>query len=85
MQQAIDAAEVHERTVVGEVLDDPLDPLAFLQAFQQGFALCAIFLLQYGSSGDDNVVTFLIELNDFEFEFLAFEMLGVAQGSDIDE
>lgn len=35
VQQTIDAAQVNERTVVGEVLDDTLDLLAFLQGFQQ--------------------------------------------------
>jgi hypothetical protein len=42
VQQAVDAAEVDEGTVVGEVLDHALDRLAFLQARQQRFALVAV-------------------------------------------
>ena len=35
MQQAVDAAQVDERAVVGDVLDDALDDRAFLQRLQQ--------------------------------------------------
>ena len=35
VQQAVDAAEVDERTVLGEVLDDALDDLAFLEALER--------------------------------------------------
>ena len=41
VQQAVDAAEVDERAVLGEVLDDALDDRAFLQALEQLFALRA--------------------------------------------
>ena len=39
VQQAVDAAEVHERAVVGDVLDDTLDDGAFLEVFQELRAL----------------------------------------------
>jgi hypothetical protein len=42
VQQAIDATQIDERAVIGEVLDDTLDLLAFLQRFQQSFALGAV-------------------------------------------
>ena len=39
MQQAVDATEIDERAVVGEVLDHALDDLAFLQVGEQRIAL----------------------------------------------
>ena len=39
VQQAIDAAEVNKRTVIGEVLNDTLDSHTFLQRLQQRIAL----------------------------------------------
>jgi hypothetical protein len=44
VQQAVDAAEIHERTVIGQVLDDALDDGAFLQLVEQLAALGAVFL-----------------------------------------
>ena len=42
VQQAVDAAEVDERTVVGEVLDHALDDRAFLQTLEQLFRVSAL-------------------------------------------
>src|SRR5690606_35735608 len=85
VQQAIYAAQVNERTVVGEVLDDTLDNLAFLQGFQQGFALCAVLGFEDGTTGNDNVVALLVQLDDLEFQFLAFQVRGVTDRTDIDQ
>ena len=41
VQQPVDTAEVDERAVVGQVLDDTLDGIAFLQILQQLLALGA--------------------------------------------
>src|SRR5690606_1243314 len=83
-QQAVYAAQVNERTVVGEVLDDTLDNLAFLQGFQQCFALGAVLVFEYGTAGNDNVVALLVQLDDLEFQFLAFQVRGIANRTDID-
>src|SRR5690606_26248915 len=77
VQQAVHAAQVDERAVVGEVLDDTLDLLAFLQGFQQGFALGAVLGFQNAAAGNDNVVALLVQLDDLELEFLAFQVGGV--------
>ena len=74
VQQAIDAAEVDERTVIGEVLDDALDDRAFLQTLQQLFALLGEFALDHGAARDHHVVALAVELDDLELEFLAFEV-----------
>ena len=72
VEQAVDAAEVNERTVVGDVLDDALNNGAFLQRGEQLVALFAHVGFDDGAAGDDNVVALTIKLNDLEFEGLAF-------------
>jgi hypothetical protein len=78
VQQAVDATEIHEGAVVGEVLDHAVEVHAFLQRFEQGIALGGILLLEHGAAGHHHVVAALIELDDLEFEFLAFEVGDVA-------
>src|SRR5690606_38745901 len=60
VQQTIYAAQVNERTVIGEVLDDTFDNLAFLQGFQQGFALGTVLGFEDGATGNANVVALLV-------------------------
>ena len=85
VQQAIDAAQVDERTVVGEVLDRALDDRAFLQLLEQFSALCAVFLLDDRTTRNDDVVALLIELDDLELEHLAFEIRRIAHWAHVDE
>src|SRR5690606_2720230 len=72
VQQAVDAAEVHERTVIGQVLHDTLDDDAFLQLLEQLLALFAVFLFDNRAAGNHDVVALAVQLDDLEFEFLAF-------------
>jgi hypothetical protein len=85
VQQAVDAAEVDERTVVGEVLDHALDDRAFLQLVEQLAALGAVFLLDDRAARDDDVVALLVELDDLELERLALEVARVAHGAHVHE
>src|SRR5581483_9512244 len=78
VQQAVDAAEVDERTVLGEVLDDALDDLAFLQ-FLEGLALeLGALLLEQHAPREDDVAALLVELDDLESVALADERVQVA-------
>src|SRR5690606_11056058 len=72
VQQAVDAAEVDERTVVGEVLDHALDDRVLLQALHELFALGAELALDHGAARDHDVVALAIELDDLELQLLAF-------------
>ncbi len=85
VQQAVDAAEVDERAVIGEVLDHALDGLAFFQTREQRLALGGDFLLHHGAARHDHVVALAVDLDDLEFEFLAFEVARIAHGADIDK
>ena len=85
VQQAVDAAEVDERAVIGEVLDHALDDRAFLQLVEQFGALGAVFLLDDRATRDDDVVALLVELDDLELVHLAFEVARVAHGAHVHE
>ena len=85
VQQAVDAAEVHERAVVGQVLDRALDHVAFLQVVEQLRALGAVFLFDHRASRHHDVVAALVELDDLELEFLALEVARVAHRAHVDE
>src|SRR5690606_17848636 len=85
VQETIDAAQVDERTVVGEVLDRAAHDRAFLQLLEQLGALGAVFLLDDRTARHDDVVALLVELDDLEFERLAFEVRRIAHRTHIDE
>src|SRR6185436_16790001 len=85
VQETIDATEIHERAVVGEVLDGALEHGAFLQVVHERAALGGEFLLDDRATRNDNVVALLVELNNFKLEGLAFEVRGVTHRTDIDQ
>src|SRR5690606_28150547 len=85
VQQAVDATEVDERTVVGDVLDDTLDDGAFPEGGEQLFALFAHRLFEHGTTRDDDVVALAVELDDLELEFLALVGGGVLDRTHVDQ
>ena len=85
VQQAVDAAEVDERAVVGDVLDDALDDRAFLQRLEQFLALGTEARFEHGAARHDHVVALAVELDDLELERLAFERCRVLDRTDVDQ
>ena len=66
MQQAVDAAEVDKRAVVGDVLDRALDDLAFGEVGDDLMALLGAALLEHGAARDHDVAAAAIHLEDLE-------------------
>ena len=85
VQQSVDAAEVNERTVVGDVLDDALDDGAFLERGEQLGAFFAHAGFHDSAAGNHHVVALAVELDHLEFEGLAFERGGVLDRTGVDE
>ena len=83
VQQAVDAAQVHERAVIGDVLDDALDHCAFLQAGEQRLALGALRRFQHCAARYHHVVALAVELDDLEIHLLVFVGRGVLDRADI--
>src|SRR5690606_35249029 len=74
VQQAVDAAQVHERAVVGEVLDHALEHGALDQLLHQRLALLGVLALGHRAAGDDDVVALAVQLDELEFQLLAFQV-----------
>ena len=85
VQQAVDSTKVDECAIIGQVLDDTLDGVAFLQSFQQRLAFRAVFLFDYGPAGYDHVIASLIQFDDLKFEALAFEIGGITYRPNVDQ
>src|SRR5690606_1742190 len=85
VQQAVYAAQIHECTVVSEVLTDTFNFHAFLQVFEQLIALSAVLRLDNRTTGNHNVVTFLVQLDYFELKLFAFEVQGVTDRTHVNQ
>jgi hypothetical protein len=85
VQQAVDATQINERTVVGDVLDDTGDDGAFLQGFHQLGALFAHRGFDHGAARQHHVVALAVQLDDLEFQGLAFERGGVLDRTGVDQ
>src|SRR5690625_302797 len=66
VQQPVDPAEIHESTVVGDVLHHAGQDLTFLQVGDQLAALLGAILLQHRTARDDDVAARAIHLEDLE-------------------
>ena len=85
MQEAVQAAQVHEGAVVGQVLDGPAKDAALLEQLQ-GLALAGLLLdLDDGLAREDDVPPLLVHGDDLEIELFAAERLEVLDGLDVDE
>ena len=85
MQQTVDATQIHERAVVGDVLDDTVDDRTFLERFHQLLTLFAQRGFNHGTARQHNVVALAVQLDDLEFEGLAFVRRGVLDRTHVDE
>ena len=83
VQQAVNTAQIYERAVVGQVLDDTLDFQTFGQGFQQSFTLLAVFSFQNGAAGNNHVVTLLVQLDNLELEFFVLQVRSVANRTNV--
>jgi len=83
VQKAVDAAQVHERAVVGDVLDDAVADFAFLQLADQFGALFGAGLFQDGATRDDDVAARAVHFQDGEGLFLAHQRADVADRTDV--
>ena len=84
VQEAVDAAEVDEGAVLGEVLDDPLDDLAFLELLEGHPLQLGALLLQEHAARQHDVAALLVELDDLEAVRLADEGVEVAHRAQVD-
>ena len=84
VQQTIDAAEIDERAVVGDVLHHAGQDLAFLEVGDQLVAGLGAALLEHGAARDDDVAARAVHLQDLERLRRAHQRADVAHRADVD-
>src|SRR5690606_27713830 len=83
VEQAVDAAKVDERTVLGEILDDTLDDLPFLEPLERRLLEGRPLLLEENPARQHDIAALLVELDDLELEGLADERIQIAHGPEV--
>ena len=66
MQQAVNAAQVHESTVIGDVLDGTVDDLAFFKVGHDHMTLLGAALFENSAARHNNVATAAVHLENDE-------------------
>src|SRR5205085_3974261 len=84
VQQAIDAAEVDERTVIGDILDDAVDHLTLFEVLHQLLTLLGAGLFQDRTARHHDVAAAAIHLEDLERLGVVHQRRDVADRTDID-
>ena len=84
VQQAVDAAEVNECTVFGDVLDDTVHRIAFGQLADNLGALFGTAFFQDGAARDNDVATATVHFQDLERLLETHQRAGIAHGAHID-
>src|SRR5213082_797889 len=84
VEQAVHAAQVDERTEVGDVLDDAFADLTDLQLLHQDVALRLALRLEQHTARHHDVAASLVELDDLEIEALAQQLVDVGDAAQRD-
>src|SRR5438445_3500328 len=84
VQQAIDAAEVDERTVIGDVLDHAVDHLALFEVLHQFLALLGAGLFENRAARHHDVAAAAVHLENLERLRIVHQRRDVADRADID-
>ena len=85
VKQAVDAAEINESAVVGDVLHDALDHRALLQAREQRLTLGTLRGFEHGAARHHDVIAFTVELDNLEIHHLVFVRRSVFHRPNVDE
>ena len=84
VQQAVDAAQVDERAVVGDVLDDALEDLALGERLERVLLLLGVLFFEQRLARQHDVAALLVHLDDAHAQFLAAQRVEVAHGTHVD-
>src|SRR5262245_9960447 len=84
MEQAVQAAEVDERAVFGDVLDLALDDDALFEVLERLALLAVDHLFEDDLARENDVAAFLVNLQDPDFDLLVPEAVEVADRANVD-
>ncbi len=83
VQQAVDAAEVNERTVIGDVLDHAVDDLTLFEVLHQFLTLFGAGLFENRATRHHDVAAAAIHLEDLERLRVVHQRSDVADRTDV--
>ena len=84
VQQAVDAAEVDERAVVGDVLDHAAQHLALGQRLERVLLLLGVLFFEEHLAREHDVAALLVDLDDAHAELLPAQRVEVAHRTHVD-
>src|SRR5262245_1759034 len=84
VEQAVDAAQIDERAVVGDVLDDAGEDLALGERVERVFLLLGVLFLEEHLAREHDVAALLVDLDDAHAQLLAAQGVEVANRADVD-
>src|SRR3979411_2401530 len=84
MQQAVDAAEIDERTVIGDVLDDAVDDLALFEILYQFLTLFGAGFFEHRAARHHDVAAAAIHLENLGRLRIVHQGREVADRPDVD-
>src|SRR5476649_2234961 len=84
VQQAVDAAEIDERTVIGDVLDDAVDDLTLFEVLHQFLALFGAGLFENRAARHHDVAAAALHLENLERLRIVHQRCDVANRPDVD-
>ncbi len=84
MQQAVNATEINEGTIFGDVLDHAVDDLAFLEFGDKFGTLFGKGIFKHGAAGDDDIAAALVHFQNAERLRRLHQRSDIADRPDID-
>src|SRR5262245_32047290 len=84
VKQAVDTAEVDERAVIGDVLDDALEHFSFGECLERVLLLFGVLFFEQRLAREDDVAALLVDLDDAHAQLLSAQRIEVANRSDVD-
>ena len=83
VEQAVEAAEIDERAVLGQVLHDAGQDRSFFEVLERLGALFVLLAFEQIFARDDDVAALLVQLDDGDFDGLALHAVEIADGAQV--
>src|SRR6266851_874915 len=84
VQQAVDAAQIDERAVVGDVLDDAFEDLALGERLERVLLLLGVLFLEQRLARQHDVAALLVDLDHAHAELLPAQRVEISDGTHVD-
>src|SRR5258707_4649006 len=83
VQQAVDAAQIDERAVVGDVLDHALEHFALGEGLERVLLLFGVLFFEERLARQHDVAALLVDLDHAHAQLLAAQRVEISHGTDV--